>query len=153
MARRRVCIPEELFLSHSSEDRRLAGSLAKRLQARGVAVWYSRRQLVGAQQWHDEIGKALHRCDWFALLLTPAAVWSRWVKRELLFALNDRRYEDRIVPILARPCRWERLSWTLDALQFVDFEDAAVGYRRLLQTWGLVPDAGANPARSRRRKA
>jgi hypothetical protein len=151
MARRRFGVPRELFLSYSSVDWKLACDLARRLQRSGVSVWYGRKHLVGAQQWHDEIGRTLHRCDWFALLLTPNSV--RWVKRELLFALNDRRYVDHIVPILARPCRWERLSWPLDALQFVALADPAEGFRRLLHTWGLEPSPGAIPASPRRRKA
>jgi hypothetical protein len=39
-----------------------------------------------AQQWHDEIGAALRRCDWFVLVLSPHTVESIWVKRELLFS-------------------------------------------------------------------
>jgi hypothetical protein len=34
---------------------------------------YSRTNLVGAQQWHDEIGAALQCCDWFAIVLSPNA--------------------------------------------------------------------------------
>jgi hypothetical protein len=37
----------------------------------------------GAQQWHDEIGTALKRCDWFLLVLSPQSVRSMWVKHEL----------------------------------------------------------------------
>src|SRR6185436_953300 len=96
--------PRGLFLSHASKDRPLADALAATLRAHGVRVWYSTTQLRGAQQWHDEIGKALKRCDWFLVLLTPDSVRSRWVKHELLFALNEKRYEDHIVPVLVRRC-------------------------------------------------
>jgi len=56
-------MPDEVFLSHSSEDRELASSLAKVIRAHGVPVWYSDTDIRGAQQWHDEIGDALQRCD------------------------------------------------------------------------------------------
>jgi hypothetical protein len=50
---------------------------------------------------------------------SPASVRSRWVKNEL-YALNESRLEDRIVPILAMDCDWRGLSWALGAIS-VDF--------------------------------
>jgi TIR domain len=80
----------------------------------------------------------LARCDFFVLVLSPAAVRSIWVKRELLYALNDRRYEERIVPILYRACDYSRLSWTLGGLQMVDFRARYKGgCIDLLRIWGI----------------
>lgn len=89
--RRNRALPREVFLSQSSRNRRFAGMLAGDLRRHGVPVWYSETNIVGARQWHDEIGAALERCDWFVVVLSPASVKSRWVKQELLFALNDAR--------------------------------------------------------------
>jgi hypothetical protein len=64
-----------------------------------------------------------------------------WVKNELLFALNQRRYRDRIAPVLYKKCKYEKLSWTLSSFQIVDFtESIEAGYRELLRVWevGLV---------------
>ena len=114
-------IPRKLFLSHASADRPFVNKLATFLTGRKIPFWYSRRHLVGAQQWHDEIGKALQSCDWFLVVISPAAVRSKWVKRELMYALNEDRYENRIIPMLYKPCDTEALSWTLASLQRVDF--------------------------------
>ena len=131
-------LPREVFLSHSSKDRRMATRIAAVLREHGVPVWYSETNLLGAQQWHDEIGAALARCDWFTVLLSPAATNSKWVKRELLYALRTPRYGNRIVPINFRTCDPARLSWTLEDFQVVDFtHDFAAGCRALLRTWGL----------------
>ena len=92
--------PDEVFLSHSSQDRRFAGSVAEVMRSHGVPVWYSQSDIVGAQQWHDEIGAALRRCDWFVVILSPQSVESVWVKRELMYALRPHRFENRIIPIL-----------------------------------------------------
>src|SRR5216683_338990 len=92
-----------------------------KLRRHGIPVWYSRTNILGAQQWHDEIGAALHRCDWFVLVLSPHAVESIWVKRELLFSLQQNRFEDKIIPLLYQSCAYERLSWTLSLSQMVDF--------------------------------
>lgn len=127
-----------MFLSHAHQDRGFASHLAETLRRHGVPVWYSRDRIRGAQQWHDEIGKALNRCDWFAVLLTPSAVRSDWVKRELLFALQEKRYQERIVPLLHRECRYDRLSWTLDGMQHIDFRAKfETGCRELLRVWGI----------------
>lgn len=113
-------------------------ALADMLRRHGIPVWYSRANIRGAQQWHDEIGAALNRCDWFILILSPNAVESIWVKRELLFSLQQNRFEDRIVPLLYQPCDFERLSWTLPMYQIIDFTGTfEQGCRDFLRVWGL----------------
>lgn len=130
--------PNELFLSHAGADRSIASHLVDTLRRHNVPIWYSPTDILGAQQWHDEIGAALARCDWFALILTPRSVESMWVKRELTFALRQNRYEDRIVPLLYEPCDIDRLSWVLPSLQIIDFQPGLEdGYRQLLRLWGI----------------
>jgi hypothetical protein len=134
-------LPGEVFLSHSSKDREFAGRIAQVLRAHGVPVWYSGTNLLGAQQWHDEIGVALNRCDWFLVLLSPAAVRAKWVKHELLYVLNSSRYEERITPLRYRGCDSARLSWTLDSFQAVDFrKDFHKGCASLMRSWGFGYD-------------
>ncbi|MBM3943023.1 MAG: toll/interleukin-1 receptor domain-containing protein [SAR202 cluster bacterium] len=130
-------LPNEVFLSHSSQDRPIATSIAETLRRHGIATWFSETDILGAQQWHDEIGAALQRCDWFALILSPNFVNSIWVKRELLFALQQNRFVDKIVPILNVPCEFLRLSWTLPIFQMIDFtREFDSGCQDLLRTWG-----------------
>ena len=131
-------LPNEVFLSHSSFDRAFVSQIAEVLRRHGIAVWFSPTDIVGAQQWHDEIGNALKRCDWFILVLSTNSVASKWVKRELLFALNEHRYAEKIIPILIETCEYDRLSWTLSSLQFVDFTgDFDDGCQALLRIWGV----------------
>ena len=128
----------EVFLSHSSRDRAFVVRLARVLKQHNIRYWYSAAHIAGGQQWHDEIGEALARCDWFLVILTPDAVRSVWVKRELLFALNESRYNERIIPLLRKPCDYARLSWALPEFQLVDFTgDFGTGCRRLLRIWGV----------------
>lgn len=117
--------------------------IAAMLRRHGIPVWYSETNILGAQQWHDEIGKALARCDWFLLILSPHATRSDWVKRELLYALRTPRYRDRILPVSHRACEPAKLSWTLEDFQMVDFMgEFDAGCRALLRTWGVgfVPE-------------
>jgi hypothetical protein len=92
-------LPKEVFLWHSSKDRDFATNVAELLRRHGIPVWYSRTNIIGAQEWHDEIGAALHRCNWFVIVLSPNTIRSTWTKNELLFALNHPRYKSRIVQL------------------------------------------------------
>ena len=145
--RPRAEVPQrEVFLSHSHKDRNFVARLARMLKSHRVRYWYSAAHIAGAKQWHDEIGRALARCEWFLVILTPDSVRSQWVKRELLFALNEGRYNERIIPLLRKPCEYSRLSWTLPEFQIVDFTgNFDVGCRQLLRLWGI---AHTSPARS-----
>lgn len=130
--------PHEAFLSHSSLDHNFVTDLATMLRRHGVPIWYSQTNIMGAQQWHDEIGAALKRCDWFLLVLSPNSVASMWVKRELIFALQQNRFENRIVPLLYQPCNFEHLSWVLPSFQIINFQGTFEdGCRDLLRLWGL----------------
>jgi len=131
-------LPQELFLSHSALDRDFVERLANALRRHGVPVLYSERNLIGAQQWHDEIGDALRRCDWFAVVLSPSSVNSMWVKRELMKAFQPRRLENRIIPLLLQHADYEQLSWVLDSFQMIDFTGSFDdGMRELLRIWGI----------------
>jgi hypothetical protein len=143
--------PREVFLSHATADKVVARRVLRRLESHGIPVWFAPYKLIGSQRWHDEIGKALQRCDWFLLLLSRSSVRSRWVKNELLFALNEPRLDDRIVPVLIEPCDWKEFSWTLGAIQHVDLTgDFPSGMVDLLRVFGITE--GTQPADKPRRK-
>ncbi len=132
-----MMLPSEVFLSHADKDRAMAQRLAEVLTGHGVPVFFSPRNILGARQWQNEILSALRRCDWFAVLLSPDAINSMWVKREVALALQDPRYEDRIVPLKYRECDLDSLQW-LTLFQMIDFSgDFAAGCRDLLKIWGV----------------
>lgn len=149
-ARRRR--PVEAFLSRAEADRGRTARLEQALARHDVAVWTAAANVRGAQAWHDEIGEALRRCDWFLLALSKRSVSSEWVKRELLFALQRETYRGRIVPIvLDKNCDVDALSWTLGSFQMVDFTgDFDDGCRSLLATWDIafVPDGADGAGRT-----
>lgn len=79
---RKSAAPAEVFVSHSSRNAAFVKRLVALLTGNGIPSFYSKTSIKGAQQWHDEIGAALGRCQWFLLVLSPDAVDSRWVKHE-----------------------------------------------------------------------
>jgi TIR domain len=134
---RKTVVPEEIFLSHAHQDHSLTLRLARTLKGHGLRSWYSERHIPGAKQWLDEIGAALDRCDWFVVLLTPSSVRSKWVKRELTYALDQDRFEDRIVPLLVEPCEYTKLAWPLETLQIIPFHRYTRGCKSLFELWSL----------------
>lgn len=55
-----------------------------------------------------------------------------------MFALNDNRFANKIVPIVREKCDYENLSWTLSLFQMIDFtHNKDLGFSELLRTWGL----------------
>ena len=140
----------EVFLSHASPDHAKARRLRDVLIAHDVPVWFSPHHIKGAQQWQDEIGKALERCDWFMIVLTPHAVRSMWVNRELKHALKEKRYEDHIIPLLFKKCDPSELSWVLPQFQLIDFtNEYGAACEQLLRIWNLPLK---KPVRKKRRK-
>lgn len=131
-------MPTEVFVSHSHADQEFAERLVGVLRRHRIPVWYSDTDIQGAQQWHDEIGRALQRCDWFIVVLSPESVASMWVKRELVYALDQDRFEGRIAPLMHRACDYDPLSWTLAQLQMIDFTRSFDdGCRDLLRIWDV----------------
>jgi hypothetical protein len=126
----------KVFISHASKDRSFVKRVVKFLKKNHIRYWYSESHIPGAAQWHDEIGRALNECGWFLLVLSPNAVKSPWAKRELLYALRQNRYKNRIIPVLFRTCKLEQLSWTLPDFEFVDFrKNFDAGCQKLLRLW------------------
>ena len=98
-----------VFISHSSADLDFVARLASDLDTRlgdPHAVWYDARGLRGADQWWPVIRQELTDRYVFLIVLTPAAVASKWVRDELTIAWNQRNgaVGKLILPLLLMPC-------------------------------------------------
>ena len=89
MSRKRKSAPTEVFISHSSKNAAFISRLKSVLTNHKVKSFVSKTSIRGAQQWHDEIGAALKRCDWFLVVLSPQSVRSTWVKHELVYVAGE----------------------------------------------------------------
>ena len=126
-----------VFLSHSTADREFAKQFRVVLKNLGVNVWFSATSIIGAQEWLDAIGRALSRCNWFVVILSPAAAESRMLRAEVKYAVNAAKYEGRIVPIMKEDCDTDKILWVLRNIQFVDFrEDFSEGCKGLKKAFG-----------------
>jgi serine/threonine protein kinase len=74
-----------VFISYSRSDGDYAYRLADRIRAAGCEVWIDSR-LEPADSWWRVIVDAVEGCAAFISIMSPAALDSKWVEREILLA-------------------------------------------------------------------
>lgn len=90
----------KVFISHSHSDALLAARLSKALEGSGLEVWDPDRELFPGDNWAREISRALEESEAMVVLLTPAAIDSPNVMREMGFALGAKNYSNRLIPVI-----------------------------------------------------
>jgi tetratricopeptide (TPR) repeat protein len=148
-----------VFLSHSSQDKAAADTIAKTLRDAGADVWYDEHNL-GAGHLKGEIQRELGRRPIFIVLLSKAAFASAWVKRETDWAddLADRDPTRLILPVTVAPIERADFDPEQGWLFLQSFRRIeAPGYQpyplpeavtRLLQTLALTPEVEQQPTES-----
>lgn len=112
------------FISYSRRNKIFAERLARDLSDAGLDVWIDFRQIQGGELWREEIYKGIDQSDFLIACLSPAAVQSEWVAREILLA---REHNKLIIPVMAVDALKElsdntELKWLLD-VHYINFED------------------------------
>ena len=124
-------------MSHAHDDAAFADDVAEALAKYGIDAWNAPYEICGSHEWEVKVQDALDRCNWLILVVTPVAMKSKWVRKELSYALHCKRYDGHIVPLVYRECNYHRY-WLLSDLQYVDFtSDFATGCQALLKVWGI----------------
>jgi len=121
-------LPTRCFISYSRQDSDFVDRLEADLRARGFETWVDRRRLEGAQNFEQEIYRAI---DWGSLMLvvlSPAAAASSAVALEYRYALGKNKV---VIPVIWRYCQ---MPSELEKIQWVDFQagDHAAGLKALL---------------------
>src|SRR5579885_630505 len=104
--------PVRVFVSHSHTDNDFALEIVESLRAAGEDVWYDEQQLQ-----HGELGPVIEReleaRTVLVVVLSPAALQSEWVQREVrMFEVLSRRDRKRILlPVVAKPIQDESSIW------------------------------------------
>ncbi len=76
----------DVFVSYAEEDARLAAAIAGWLAAEGLGTWRYEADAVGGGNYLLETRAQIERCGAFLLLLTPAALESEQIDREVVRA-------------------------------------------------------------------
>jgi hypothetical protein len=95
---------QKAFCSYSRKDVEYANFIGEYARGFGKEFVMDVTHLRGGQEWESEIEKLIKESDDFILCLSKNAKKSKYVKKELDFALNLNRKE------FIRPFRWERVS-------------------------------------------
>ncbi len=78
----------KLFLSHSTQDDGLVRALRQALADLGQDVWIDSRQLYGGNPLESTIKQAIKNAAAYAVLVSPPALQSQWIGKELRHALK-----------------------------------------------------------------
>jgi len=88
----------KVFISSSNKDISWARQFVEALQAQGVAVWFSERQVPPGRPFQAEVEKALRESDFIATLITPDSAESPNLFFELGAAVGMGKVIVPIVP-------------------------------------------------------
>ncbi len=110
----------KIFLCHSSRDKEFVRRIATDLTNQGYRVWFDSWEIRVGDNIVQEINDGLQESVFLAVVLSRAAVDSRWVQREWtsLFMTAAEEHRATVLPILLEDCEIPPL---LRPLKFADF--------------------------------
>ena len=116
----------KVFISHSSEDEALAAKVVSSLERAGLDVWYDSREIIPGDNWADKIAQGLRESEAMVVLVTPNALESGSLRRDIDYALTQKRFKGRLVPVLAGDAQrfqgWS-IPWIFDHLPIISLTE------------------------------
>lgn len=132
--------PPQVFLSYVSSDKPAARFIADALRQSGVSTWFDEWEIHFGDSLLKRIESAAESSDYILLLLSPAAVGSDWVQKEINFALSRELKERaiRLVPVLVADCD---IPYVLRDRVLLDLRgnNLEIGIRQLVEQLAAVP--------------
>lgn len=120
-------LPISVFISYSRTDSAFIDRMEADLRAYGFDTWVDRQHLEGGTDWARLIEQEILTRETLVVSLSPDAVTSTWVRREITFALNAGKH---VIPIIVRPV--ERVPIEIIEKQYIDLHgDYARGLQEL----------------------
>lgn len=117
----------KVFISHSHSDALLAARVSKALEGNGLEVWDPDRELLPGDNWALEVSRALEESEAMIVLLTPAAMESPYVRREIEYALGAKNFSHRLIPVVVGDpdqLPANKVPWIVRRLPWFDLEDS-----------------------------
>lgn len=124
--------PVKIFVSHSHHDKAFAERLANDLWDCGVKVWFDKWEIRVGESIIARVQQGLDETDCLLLILSPMAVGSKWVERELNVATTRELAKNSVtvIPVLYRDCH---IPSIITDKKYADFRrDYAAGFSELL---------------------
>lgn len=134
----------KVFISHSNQDEALASEIVSSLEGAGLEVWYDRREIIPGDNWADRIAIGLREANAMVVLVTPSALESNHMQRDIDYALTQKRFKGRLVPVLAGDSRqfqgWS-IPWIFEHLPIVSLKGNGSSKEELDQIANVLKNA------------
>ncbi|MEM9555617.1 MAG: toll/interleukin-1 receptor domain-containing protein [Acidobacteriota bacterium] len=134
-----------IFLSHTGADKPFVEKLARDLEKIGARAWFDRWEIKVGESITWKVNDGIQENEFLAVVLSPEALESEWVRAELGAAFYRQMKERRVVilPILLRDCEVPVL---LADRKYADFRsDYDSGLRDLAAVLGIKQTAVLSP--------
>ncbi len=89
----------KVFISYSHKDAPLARRVADALEEAGLDIWDAEREIVPGDNWAKKVAEGLEESDAMVVLLTPEALESKVIRREIEYALGVKSFSGRLIPV------------------------------------------------------
>lgn len=109
----------KVFISHAGADKAFARKVVAGLEEAGFEAWDASREILPGDNWADKTARALQESEAMVVLLSPDALRSGSVRREIDYALGEQRYSNRLIPVLPKELDEEEIPWILRHLGMV----------------------------------
>ena len=94
-----------VFISYATQDAEFAHRLADDLRRLGVRVWIAPESIRPGESWVRAIERGMEESSHAVIVLTPAALKSKWVEKETDAAIaQERKGRIQVIPLNVEPC-------------------------------------------------
>jgi len=109
-----------IFVSYSHKDSEFAKKLVSWLEGQGHTVWMDKNKILPGANYVSSIAEGIGKADAFLPLLSPDSVKSKWVAKEIMYALES---DKDIIPVLVQFAEIpEHIKFAITGIHHVDFE-------------------------------
>jgi hypothetical protein len=116
-------MPTDVFISYRRKDSEFVTQLHQALTNRGISAWFDTEDIEAGDHWRTAIAEGIRDCKVFVLSLSPDAVESVNIRKEVDLA---ERHKKPIIPLMWRkteiPVAFE---YALAGIQWLDFKETA----------------------------
>lgn len=134
----------DVFLSHNSIDKPWVVQLKDDLIRYGLSVWLDKDEIRPGDLFAEALEEGLESCKAIALIISPEAIDSGWVKEEYYRALSltkDKQHPLQFIPVILRDAE---VPGFVKSRNWIDFRDDNKYSENVWQlVWGI---SGEKPA-------
>jgi hypothetical protein len=134
----------KVFISYAGKDEALASKVVASLEEAGLDAWYSKREIMPGDNAADKISAALQESDAMVVLLTPSSLDSNTVSWEIDYALSQKPFRRRLIPVLVGETGDfppDRIPWIFSHLQTLKLSENGKNDEELKQIARVLKDA------------